>query len=61
MSARSGEWDAVKEWFHAALEQPATERSAYVEAALRERPTLLHEVKSLLAAHQEGTERFERG
>ncbi|MEQ1692309.1 MAG: hypothetical protein ABMA00_13545 [Gemmatimonas sp.] len=61
MNARDGEWDAVKTWFHAALERPTAERAEYLESALRERPALLREVRSLLTAHDEGAERFERG
>ncbi|MBL0172801.1 MAG: hypothetical protein IPP90_19245 [Gemmatimonadaceae bacterium] len=61
MTARDGEWDSVKQWFHAALERPAPDRSNYLDDALRERPALLREVRSLLAAHEEGAARFERG
>ena len=60
MSARDGEWSAVKVWFHAALEQPATKRAEYLEVGLRAQPALLREVQSLLAAHDQGAERFER-
>ena len=60
MNARDGEWSAVKLWFHAALEQPATQRMEYLETGLRTPPALLREVQSLLAAHDEGAKRFER-
>lgn len=60
MSAGAAEWETVKEWFHAALERPAVERTSYLEVSLRERPVVLREVRSLLAAHDAGDERFER-
>ncbi|MEM7354640.1 MAG: serine/threonine-protein kinase, partial [Acidobacteriota bacterium] len=54
--ARAGElmdaesWRRVEELFHDALEQPAAERRAWLEAACADAPELQQEVESLLAA-----------
>jgi non-specific serine/threonine protein kinase/serine/threonine-protein kinase len=54
------EWDAVKHWFHLALEQPEQSRDTFVGSALLDAPLLRDEVLSLLAAHAAADARFER-
>jgi serine/threonine-protein kinase len=49
----SERWLRVKEIFQAAVEIPATEREAYLRDASEGDPSLLTEVESLLAAHEE--------
>jgi Tol biopolymer transport system component len=43
-------WQRVKELFHAALEQPAEQRAAFIAAAVNQDEELRREVESLLAA-----------
>jgi serine/threonine protein kinase len=45
-------WQAIQEMFHAALEQPAAERAAFVASRCGADSTLRAEVESLLAAHE---------
>jgi eukaryotic-like serine/threonine-protein kinase len=49
----SKRWRQVKEIFQAAAELPAAERKAYVTDVCEGDPSLLTEVESLLAAHEE--------
>src|SRR5262245_55064534 len=49
----SERWRQVKEIFQAAVERPVAERKAYITDACAGAPSLLTEVESLLAAHEE--------
>jgi len=49
----SERWRQVKEIFQAAVEHPVAERKAYLTGACTSDPSLLIEVESLLAAHEE--------
>jgi eukaryotic-like serine/threonine-protein kinase len=49
----SERWRQVKEIFQAAIDLPAAEREAYLTAVCADDPSLLTEVESLLAAHEE--------
>ncbi|MBS0378343.1 MAG: tetratricopeptide repeat protein [Proteobacteria bacterium] len=43
-------WDRLQQLFHAALEQPGSERAAYLESACADDPSLIPEVNRLLGA-----------
>ncbi|HBB87435.1 MAG TPA: hypothetical protein DC047_07450 [Blastocatellia bacterium] len=47
------QWEAIKEVFSAALDQPLADRSQFVAVACGADETLRREVESLLAAHEE--------
>ena len=49
---RADEWERVDALFHAALDRPPTDRSAYVHAQSLGDESLRREVESLLAAHE---------
>lgn len=50
-------WQQVEQLYHSALEQEASRRKVFLQAACAADPELLHEVESLLA-HQEQSENF---
>ena len=52
-------WRRVNDIFHRALEQPAADRRAFVEAECAEDLALASEVSSLLAAHEHAAEFIE--
>jgi serine/threonine protein kinase len=55
------DWTRVEALFHAALDQPPTARSAYVDAESLGDEGLRHEVESLLAAHGQADGVLEEG
>ncbi|HEX2341092.1 MAG TPA: protein kinase [Vicinamibacterales bacterium] len=47
----TGNWERIRALFHAALEQPAEARAAFLSSACQDDESLRREVESLLAAH----------
>ena len=58
---RADEWKRVDVLFHAALDRPPTDRSAYVHAQSLGDESLRREVESLLAAHEQAEGFLEGG
>ena len=58
---RADEWSRVDALFHAALDRPPTDRSAYVHAESLGDESLRREVESLLAAHEHAESFLEGG
>ena len=58
---RADEWKQVDALFHAALDRPPTDRSAYVHAQSLGDESLCREVESLLASHEEAEGFLEGG
>ncbi len=54
-------WQQIWHVFHGAVERPAGERTAYVEAACRDDSALRDEVLSLLAEHESSDHLLDRG
>ncbi|HEY7617879.1 MAG TPA: hypothetical protein VH744_13820, partial [Terriglobales bacterium] len=53
-----GNWQQIKDVFHAALDLPPDRRIAFLQQACPE-PSLRHEVESLLESHQSAGELLE--
>jgi serine/threonine protein kinase len=56
----AGEWAEINDLFHRALEQPASERDAFVRQAAGSRESIRREVLSLLASHERADTFIER-
>jgi serine/threonine protein kinase/Tol biopolymer transport system component len=50
------DWDALRELFEGALERPAHERAAYLDAQTNGNDALRREIESLLAAHSDASQ-----